>query len=148
MIVFFEAFKLLLKLLPDLLCRRDWFVSFSSDFLYVRHSLLHLLRFYGVTALIHWSSNTFCVQGNFPGFFVPTSFLPCCHVGMVFQCDFIVLNDRFLSPPNIRQRFAVFIVVMPPFQNSFRTRVCEERRVPRTSRFVRLDGRRMFLLRD
>ena len=31
-IVFFEVFKLLIKPFRDLLCKRKWFVSFSSDF--------------------------------------------------------------------------------------------------------------------
>ena len=30
-----------------------------------------------------------------------SDFFSCCSVGMVFQCDFIVLNDTFLNPPNI-----------------------------------------------
>ena len=48
-----------------------------------------------------------------------SDFLFCCNVGMVFQYDFIVLNDTFLSPHNIRRRFAVFIVVISPFQNEW-----------------------------
>ena len=54
---------------------------------------------------------------KYPWFVVPTSFLSCCNVGMVFQCDFIVLNDTFLSPPSIWQRFAVFVIVIPTVQN-------------------------------
>ena len=50
-IVFFEAFTLLIKPLPDLLCRRDWFVSFSSDFcMFVIQSFAFVLRVYKVTA--------------------------------------------------------------------------------------------------
>ena len=49
--------------LPDLLCRRDWFVSFSSDFgMFVIQSFAFVLRFHKVTALIHWSLNTFLIQ--------------------------------------------------------------------------------------
>ena len=38
---------------------------------------------------------------------------------MVLQCDLIVLNDTFLCPPNIWQRFAAFVIVIPSVQNVF-----------------------------
>ena len=40
---------------------------------------------------------------------------------MVFQCDFIVLNDLFLSPPDIWQRLTVFVIIVPSFQNGLVT---------------------------
>ena len=71
-IVFFEAFNLFIKPLPELLSRRDWFVSISSDCCtFDRQSFAVLLRFYKVTSLILWPLNTFCMQRNFPGFSVP-----------------------------------------------------------------------------
>ena len=89
-IVFSEAFKLLIKPLPDLLCGRDWCVSFSSDCcMFVIQPFALVLLFKKVTALIQWSLNTFC-----PGF-------SCCHVRMIFQSDCVILNDLFLSPPGI-----------------------------------------------
>ena len=101
-IVFFEAFELLTKPMPDLLCRRDWLVSFSSDScMFVKQSFAFVLRFFSVSALIHWSLNAFFIQRTCPGFCVLTSFLPCSHVGIIFQCACIILNDLFLSPPNI-----------------------------------------------
>ena len=50
---------------------------------------------------------------------VPTSFLPCSHARMIFRCDFIVLNDLFLSPPNIWQRLTVFVIIVSSSQNVF-----------------------------
>ena len=62
-IVFFEAFNLLIKPLPDLLCKRDCFASFSNDFsMFVIQSFAFVLRFYKVTALIHWCLNTFSLS--------------------------------------------------------------------------------------
>ena len=106
--VFIKAFKLLIAPLSDLLLWRDRFVSTSSDrCVFMVQSFAYLLRFFEVTALIHWSLKTLCNQWKFPWFLVPTSFWSCCNVRMVFQCDFIVLNDTFLTPPKICQRFAV-----------------------------------------
>ena len=97
-----RAFKWLIKPLPDFLPRRDEFVSVSSDcYMFVTLSFAFLLRFCKVTAQIQWPLHTFCIQRIFPGLLVPTSFLPCSHVGMIFQCDCIILNNLFLSPPNI-----------------------------------------------
>ena len=59
-IVFFEAFTLLIKPLPDLLRRRNWLVSISSDCcMFVIQSFAFLLRFFKVTALIQWSFEYF-----------------------------------------------------------------------------------------
>ena len=52
-IVFFKAFKLLIKPLSDLLCKRDKFVSTSSDScIFVIQYFAYLLHFFTVTALI------------------------------------------------------------------------------------------------
>ena len=34
------------------------------------------------------------------------------HRWNVFQCDFIFFNDLFLSPSNISQRLAVFVIIL------------------------------------
>ena len=92
-ILFLKAFKLLVKPLSDLSHWRDRFVSTYSDCCVLMvYSLLHVC--FACFALIHWSMYTLCIQRRFPWFL-------CSNVGMVFQCDFIVLNDLFLSPPNI-----------------------------------------------
>ena len=100
-IVFFEAFKVLIKPLPDFLPKRVRFLSISSDcWMFVMQSFAFVLRFYKVTALIQWPLNILCTQRKFPGFLVPTS-CHVSHVGMIFQRDCIILTDLFLSPPNI-----------------------------------------------
>ena len=100
------------------LFRRDEFVSLSAAA--VHGEVFRIFAsFFEVIALIQWSFYTFCVQRTFPKFSVPTSFLFCCNVGMVFQRDFVVLHDTFLILPTIRQRFAVFYIFIPLVQNIF-----------------------------
>ena len=43
---------------------------------------------------------------------------------VVFQCKFVILNNLFLSPPNIWQRLAVFLIIVTSMQNIFSEHNC------------------------
>ena len=86
--------------------------------LYVQHPVFCIFASLLQKSLIQWPLNTFCIQRNFPKLPVPT-FLSCCNVGVIFQCDGIILNDLFHSPPDIRQRLAVFVIIVSSVQSVF-----------------------------
>ena len=81
-------------------------------------SFAFVLCFSKIGALVHWSLNTFSVQRNFPGFLVPTFFFSCSHVGMILQCNCVIVLNLFFGPPNIWQRLSVFVILVPSFHNS------------------------------
>ena len=65
-IVFFKAFKWLIKPLSHLLPWRDRFVPTSSDrCVFLLQYFACLLHYFKVTALIQWPLNTFCIQRQF-----------------------------------------------------------------------------------
>ena len=121
-LVLIEALEWLFMSLSELLCKRG-IGLFPSPVLsvYSSYSLLHVLCFIKIRALIRWSLNTLSVQRNFPGFIVPTSFFNCSHVRIIFQCNYVILFDLLLRPPDIWQRLAVFVIIVPSFQNGFVT---------------------------
>ena len=79
---------------------RDWFVSFSSDFCaFVRRSFAFVLRYYKSRCADSLVLEYLLYSKKISRIFVPTSFLPWSRVGMIFQCNCVILNDLFLSPP-------------------------------------------------
>ena len=104
----------------NLLRRVDWSVSFtSSRCVFFIQSFAFVLCFSKIRALIHWFLNTLTIQRSFPGFLDSSSFFSCRHVGMIFQCNCVILFNLFFSPPNTWQRLSVLVVFVPSFQNKF-----------------------------
>ena len=114
-IVFFEASSRCLACCPAAIGLFPLQVISVCSSYGLRFASVKLLRWF----IGPWIPSLF--KDFFPGFFVPTSFLPCSHVEMIFQCYCVILNDLFLSPLNIWQRLTVSVIIVPSFQNGFVT---------------------------
>ena len=53
-----------------------------------------------------------------PVLFLSSPFSRCGFIGVVFQWKFVVVSDLFFCPTFFRQRLAVLVISVPPFQNS------------------------------
>ena len=95
-------------------------ISFWSLFhMFIMQSFHFSFCFHEIQSLIRWFLNTFFIQLEYPTFLVSSSFLSWFTKRVVSQCKFVILNNLLPSPPNFWQRLAVFVVLVPSFQNGF-----------------------------